>query len=87
MGATIPGLVGQLSKEFCVLVLIANFIAWPFAFYGLNRWLQNFAYRVNLSWLLFIVAGIAAMIISLITVSYQTIKAARTNPVEALRYE
>jgi len=76
-----------LSKEFTKWVLIANVIGWPLAYFVMNRWLQNFAYRVNIGIEIFILSGLAALTIALIAVSYQTIKAATANPVDSLRYE
>jgi len=87
LGATVPNLVLLLSKEFALLVLAANLIAWPLAGYAMNRWLQGFAYRIDLNWWLFALAGGSALLIALLTVSAQAIKAALANPVEALRYE
>jgi len=69
------------------LVLIANVIAWPIAWFALNRWLQDYAYRVNMSWWVFVLAGITAILIALLTVSFQAIKAAVANPVKSLRTE
>jgi len=68
-------------------VLVANIIAWPVAFYAMNKWLQAFAYRVSISLWPFLLAAVLAVAIALFTVSYQAIKAALTDPVEALRYE
>ncbi len=87
LGATVTGIVGLLSKEFVKLVLIANLLAWPIAYLAMNRWLQDFAYRIDLGWDVFALAGGLALIIALLTVSTQAIKAALANPVEALRYE
>ncbi len=87
LGASVSGVVTLLSKDFVKLVLIANLIAWPIAWYAMNRWLQDFAYRVNLSWWVFALAGGMALLIALLTVGTQAIKAALANPVEALRYE
>ena len=87
LGASVSGIVCLLSKDFLKLVLIANLIAWPIAYYAMNQWLQSFAYRINLSIGTFILSGLIALLIALLTVSYQAIKAARANPVEALRYE
>ena len=87
LGATEPSVVLLLSREFLTLVVIANLAAWPVAYYLMDSWLQNFAYRTPLGPGLFLSAGILAMIIAFLTVSYQSVKAARTNPVEALRYE
>ena len=87
LGASVSGIVCLLSKDFLKLVLIANLIAWPIAYYAMNQWLQSFAYRINLSIGTFILSGLIALFIALLTVSYQAIKAARANPVDALRYE
>jgi len=77
----------MLSRQFLVLVLVANVIAWPIAWYAMNKWLQNFAYRIDLGLGTFLLAGLLALVIALATVSYQAVKAATANPVEALRYE
>ncbi len=87
LGASVAGVTALLSKDFLKLVLFANIIAWPVAWFALNQWLQNFAYRVEIGWWIFALAGGVALIIALLTVSAQAIKAALANPVEALRYE
>ncbi len=87
LGASVSGIITLLSKEFVKLVLLANFIAWPVAYYFMRNWLQNFAYRIELGWWVFALAGGLALLIALLTVSTQAIKAALANPVEALRYE
>lgn len=87
LGATVASLIALLSKDFAKLVLIANLIAWPLAWYVMNRWLEDFAYRIEIGWWVFALAGALALLIALLTVSYQAIKAALANPVEALRYE
>ena len=87
LGASVQNIVGLLSKHFVKLVLIANIIAWPCAWFVLSRWLQDYAYRVNLSWWVFILAGVTAMSIALVTVSFQSIRAAIANPVKSLRTE
>jgi putative ABC transport system permease protein len=87
MGADIKDTVVMLSKEFAILVLAANIIAWPVAYYGINRWLENFAYRITPGIGLFILAGVIALMIAVFTVSYHALKAARANPVDSLRYE
>lgn len=76
-----------LSKEFALLVLIANIFAWPLAFVTMNRWLKDFAYRIDIGWGVFILAGALTFLIALLTVSYQAIRAAVANPAESLRYE
>lgn len=87
LGATTSGIVALLSKEFMKLVVIANLIAWPVSYYFITGWLQNFAYRIDLGWGVFVLAGGLALVIALLTVSAQTVRAALANPVEALRYE
>ncbi|MDP4132000.1 MAG: hypothetical protein Q8939_17720, partial [Bacteroidota bacterium] len=76
-----------LSKDFLKLVIIANVIAWPLAWWAMNKWLQDFAYRIEISWWVFAIAGIAAVLIAILTVSFQAIKAALANPVNSLRAE
>jgi len=87
LGASVSGIVAMLSKDFAKLVLVASLIAFPIAWWAMNKWLQSFAYRINISWWVFVIAGIAAIAIALITVSFQAIKAAITNPVKSLRTE
>jgi putative ABC transport system permease protein len=88
-GATVANLVFRLSKEFTKWVILANVIAWPVAFILIDHWLERFAYRIDIwdySWI-FILAGILALIIALVTVGYQAFKAANSDPVRALKYE
>lgn len=87
LGASVAGIATLLSKDFIKLVLIAIVLASPVAWYLTSKWLQDFAYRINVSWWMFVAAGIAAVIIALVTVSFQAIKAALMNPVESLRSE
>ena len=87
LGASVSQVTQMLSKEFIKLVLIASLIAFPAAWWAMNKWLQSFAYRINISWWVFVVAGICALLIALITVSFQAIKAAVSNPVKSLRTE
>jgi putative ABC transport system permease protein len=87
LGATIFNLASLLSKDFLKLVLIANGIAFPIAWWGVNKWLQEYAYHIDVQWWVFVIAGITAIGIALITVSFQAIKAAIANPVAALRAE
>ena len=87
LGATTGNLVGLLSKEFVLLVVIANLIAWPVAWFAMNKWLGTFAYSTTVGWWVFLGAGVLALIIALITVSWQAIKAALANPIKSLRYE
>jgi len=76
-----------LSKDFLILVGVAALMAFPVAWYAMNNWLQDFAYRINIQWWAFVVAGIIAALIAFVTVSFQAIKAAVANPVRALRSE
>ncbi|PSR55078.1 ABC transporter permease [Adhaeribacter arboris] len=87
LGATVTNIVSLLSVDFLKLVLLANVIAWPLAWWGMNQWLQNFTYRTPISWQLFALAGGAALLIAFVTISFQAIKAAVANPVDALRSE
>jgi len=87
LGASVAAIVTLLSKEFLKLILLANIIAWPIAYYVMKDWLQDFAYRIDIGWWVFALAGGLALLIALLTVSTQAIKAALANPVEALRYE
>jgi putative ABC transport system permease protein len=87
LGASIPEIVALLSRESAKWVLIANVIAWPAAYYTMDRWLQNFAYKTSVGVWIFVISGGAALLIALLTVSFHAIKAATANPVESLRYE
>jgi len=87
LGASVQSVVSMLSKDFLKLVILASFIAFPLAWYAMNQWLQSFAYPTTVNWWVFALAGAAMAIIALLTVSFQAIKAALTNPVESLRSE
>jgi len=87
LGASVLGIVGLLSRQFVILILMAGVIACPLAYYVMNKWLQDFAYRINPGWTIFALAMGVALMLSVITVSFQAIKAARANPVESLRRE
>jgi putative ABC transport system permease protein len=87
LGSSVAGIVILLSKEFAFWVIVANVIAWPVAWYAMNQWLQTFAYRIETSWEVFLLAGSSALGIALLTISTQAIRAATMNPVEALRHE
>jgi putative ABC transport system permease protein len=87
LGASVPGIVQMLSKDFLLLVLIAAIIAFPVAWWAMHKWLADFAYRINIGWWVFILAAAAALLIALITISFQAIKAAIANPVKSLRTE
>jgi len=87
LGASVAGIVKLLSKDFLILVAAAIIIATPIAWYIMKNWLQDFAYRININWRMFLAAGVIAILIALITVSFQAIKAAIANPVDSLRSE
>ena len=87
LGASVTGIVIMLSKQFTKWVLLANVIAWPVAYYIMSRWLKNFAYRADINILIFIISGLIVLAIALLTVSFQSIRAATTNPAKSLRYE
>lgn len=87
LGASVNNIIGMLSRDFLKLVIIASLIAFPIAWYIMHRWLQDFTYRINIGWWVFASAGVLALLIALLTVSSQAIKAALTNPVKSLRTE
>jgi putative ABC transport system permease protein len=87
LGASIPNIVMLLSKDFIKLVLIAFVIASPVAWFVMHNWLNDFAYRVNISWWIFFAAGLLAVVIAVATISFQAVKAAIANPVKSLRTE
>ncbi len=87
LGANVSGLFALLSKEFLQLVIIALVIASPLAWWAMNKWLENYNYRTDISWWVFAIAGLLAVMIALVTVSFQAIKAAMANPVKSLRAE
>ena len=87
LGASVGSIAGMLSRDFLKLVLLAAVIVFPLAWWGMHRWLQDFAFRINISWWIFVFAAAVAVLIALITVSFQAIKAAIANPVKSLRTE
>jgi len=87
LGASVSSIVNMLSVDFLKLVLIAALIAFPVAWLAMNNWLKDFAYRINIGWWVFVLAGILALVIAFITVSFQAVKAANANPVKNLRTE
>lgn len=87
IGANTSGLVGVLSKDFLKLVLIANILGWPLAYYLMDRWLQNFAYSGGIAWQVFAITGLGALFIAFISVAHHAIKTVNTNPVDSLRTE
>lgn len=87
LGASVTGIVVLLNKQFAKWVLVANIIAWPIAYYAMSQWLQGFAYRIDLEVWTFALAAVVALVIAVMTVSYQSVKAAMTSPADSLRYE
>ena len=87
LGASISNVVVLLSKDFLRLTLIAIVIAFPAAWYFMNKWLEDFAYRINITWTIFLMAGLSTLLITLVTISFQAIGAAMANPVKSLRTE
>lgn len=87
LGATVSHIVGLISKDFLLLVGVANLIAWPASYFIMNKWLQNFAYRIDMGLWIFALAAALALFIALVTISFQTFKAATANPADSLRYE
>jgi putative ABC transport system permease protein len=80
-------LKNYLKKDFLKWVLVANLIAWPLAYFAMNKWLQNFAYRTDIGLSIFLLAAVLVFAIALLTIIFQAIKAALANPVDSLRYE
>jgi putative ABC transport system permease protein len=87
LGATNQGLVILLNKDFIKLVLLANLIAWPVVGFLMNQWLDQFAYHVAIPWWVFLISGLATVVIAFLCVSIQAIRAAQGNPVDSLRNE
>ena len=87
LGSSVLGIIIMMIKDFTQWILLANLIAWPIAWFVMNKWLQNFAYRTEINWWVFALSGGIALVIALATVISQAIKAATANPVEALKYE
>jgi ABC-type antimicrobial peptide transport system permease subunit len=87
LGASAPGIVLLLSKEFATWVVVADLLAWPVAYFVMKGWLRSFAYKAGMAWWLFAAAGAVALVVAMITVSFQAIRAALSNPAQALKYE
>ncbi|MFN7118570.1 MAG: ABC transporter permease, partial [Saprospiraceae bacterium] len=87
LGTSVLDIVNLLSKDFIKLVIIAAVIAFPLAWWGMSRWLQDFAYRITIEWWMFVLVGGAALTIALLTVSLQAVRAAVANPVESIKNE
>jgi putative ABC transport system permease protein len=86
-GASVTGILNMLSVEFLQLVIISSLIAFPLAWFTMNKWLQDFAYRIAIDWWVFALSGVIALVIAFATVSFQAVKAALANPVDSLRSE
>jgi putative ABC transport system permease protein len=87
LGASVTGITSLLSKDFLLLVFTSAIIAFPLAWLAMHKWLQSYSYRITISWWVFILAGMLALLITIITISFQAIKAAIANPVKSLRTE
>ncbi len=87
MGASAPRLAARLSREFVLLVVLANVIAWPVAYFAMSRWLRGFVYKISLGPGVFVLAALGALLVAVLTVATQTLRAASANPVDSLRYE
>ncbi|RYZ82993.1 MAG: FtsX-like permease family protein, partial [Proteobacteria bacterium] len=87
LGASVPNIIGLLSKDFATLVIVATIIASPLAWLAMHQWLNDFAYRINIDWTIFAIAGLGAIIIAVATVTFQAVKSALANPVKSLRTE
>lgn len=87
LGASVPSVLYLLTKDFVQWVFVANILAWPIAWIAMHRWLANFAYRIEIQWWMFVLSGVIALTVAMITIGYQALKAATANPVESLRYE
>jgi putative ABC transport system permease protein len=87
LGASIPQVMALLSRDFTRWVLVANLIAWPLAYFSMQDWLTNFAYRIHISPITFLLSALLALAVALITVSYQAVRAASADPIDSLRYE
>ena len=87
LGATVPNIMKLLCREFFILVVLANILAWPIAYILMNKWLQDFAYKAPVNWIIFVLAGIISLTIALLTTSYQAVRVALTNPINSIKYE
>ncbi len=87
LGAPVTSIISLVFKEFTYLIILANLVAWPIAYYLVNGWLQDYAYKVDINWWVFVLSGGIVLLIALLTIAFQTIKAATANPVKSLRYE
>jgi putative ABC transport system permease protein len=87
LGASISGIISMLSSEYTKWILLSNIIAWPLAWYMMDKWLMNFTYRIDIGWQVFILSGLIALLIAQLTVITQTVRVAVSNPIDAIKYE
>jgi len=87
LGSSVANVFLMLSRKFMFLVIISNIIAWPLAYFVMNRWMQNFVYHTSIRWWIFVLAGLISFIVALLTIGYQTYRSSVINPVEVLKYE
>jgi putative ABC transport system permease protein len=87
LGASVSNIILLLSREYVLLVAISNLLAWPLAYYFMNKWLENYAYHASINAFIFLASALAALGVALLTVSYQAFKAASSDPIDSLRYE
>jgi putative ABC transport system permease protein len=87
LGASVAGIVSLISREYIILVLIANLVAWPAAWFLMNRWLSGFAYRTDIGIGTLFIIGVFSALVALLTVGYKALQVARANPVDAIKYE
>jgi len=87
LGSSVRNIVLMLSLDFTKLVIVSNIIAWPIAWFIMNKWLQNFAYKTNISWTVFAISGGISLLVAILSVVFQALKAATNNPIKSLRYE
>jgi len=87
LGASVSSITALLSKDFVKLVIISIVIASPIAWWAMSKWLQDFSYRISIGWWIFVMAAAVALLIALLTVSFQSIKAAMANPIKSLKTE
>jgi putative ABC transport system permease protein len=87
LGASVANIIRHISREFIILISIANILAWPLAYYLMRRWLQGFAFRASMGWGMFLATGVSVLVITMLTVGWQILRAATADPVDSLRYE
>jgi putative ABC transport system permease protein len=87
LGASVPTIFILVTKDFTKLVAVASIIAWPVGYFAMNKWLENFAFRVSIGWWIFLLSALLALFIAWLTITYHAVMAARKNPVDTLHYE